>query len=188
MKLRTIADPVSVETLRALVRYDALTGTFTWLPRSRDLFKTQRGWAIWSAQNAGKAAFLSTAGRGYLCGSVLGQAYYAHRVAFAVSHGRWPEQQIDHINGDKRDNRLCNLREATNAQNHCNIGPITGRYRGVHWIKPDRKWAAQIRVGGKNKHLGRFECEAEAAKAYDAAAVRHHGEFARLNFPQEAQP
>jgi hypothetical protein len=101
---------------------------------------------------------------------------------------------IDHINGDGRDNRVANLRLANYSQNsqnrrkrlpHCARNDnknYSSKYKGVWLDKKTRKWRAQICFGGKKKHLGYYNDEAEAARVYDAAAVKFHGRFARLNF------
>lgn len=94
--------------------------------------------------------------------------------------------QVDHINGDSLDNRRANLRLCTHAQNMQNRWYRTScvGYRGVQPKK--RRFRAQIFTGGRHLRLGTFADPIEAARAYDAAARRLHGEFARLNFPDEA--
>jgi AP2 domain/HNH endonuclease len=91
---------------------------------------------------------------------------------------------VDHINGNSLDNRKCNLRVATHRQNtknaKLNIRSTSG-YKGVTYYKPSHKWRAQIQFDGKKKHLGYYLTKEEAAKAYNIAALEHHGEFARLN-------
>lgn len=97
---------------------------------------------------------------------------------------------VDHINGDKLDNRLCNLRFATLAENVANSKSkkgSTSEYKGVSWDSSRQKWISSIQINGKTKHLGRFDSEVECAKAYDRAAWEAYGEFARLNFPEEVQ-
>lgn len=95
---------------------------------------------------------------------------------------------IDHRNRDPLDNRRENLRIATLSQNGMNSrkrhhgGPPTSKYKGVWWDKEKSKWAAMIRANKKAYALGRFTVEEEAARAYDRAAKRLHGEFALLNF------
>ena len=94
----------------------------------------------------------------------------------------------DHINRDGLDNRWRNLRNCTKAQNNLNRGSergSTSRYKGVYWHKGVGKWVATIKAGGRRRHLGYFADEAEAARAYDAAAAEHHGEHAALNFPMD---
>ncbi len=95
----------------------------------------------------------------------------------------WP--LTDHIDGNGLNNHRSNLRAATNAQNLWNTGSRGGssQFKGVHWYKRKGKWRAAIELNSKTKHLGYFADEVEAARAYDAAALRFHGEFACLNFP-----
>jgi len=94
---------------------------------------------------------------------------------------------IDHENQNGLDNRRCNLREATKAQNNRNRRKVAGLgssiYKGVMWYKSRNKWCAEIKVDGRKIFLGYFENEIDAAKAYDAAARIYHGQFASLNFP-----
>ncbi len=97
--------------------------------------------------------------------------------------------QIDHANGDTLDNRRCNLRFATRSQNQMNKPPAggTSAFKGVYRLRSGpRPWRACIRVGGRRLHLGLFAREEDAARAYDAAARQHFGEFAYLNFPIRA--
>ena len=92
----------------------------------------------------------------------------------------------DHKNGNTLDNRRLNLRAATKAQNARNSKlrvDNTSGFKGVYWNKQYQKWKAQIRIGSKRIFLGRFDDPSIAAKAYDNAAIRYFGEFARLNFP-----
>ena len=97
---------------------------------------------------------------------------------------------VDHRNTDSLDNRRANLRLATNSQNQCNkrktSSHTSSRYIGVSFNKHRKKWLAYITYGGKTIWLGAFDNEIDAAKAYDAAAKKYHGEFARLNFPEAA--
>ena len=97
------------------------------------------------------------------------------------------ELYVDHINGDGLDNRKANLRAVTIMQNSWNMKKVRrncwSRYKGVTWNKRRNKWVAQIMTRGETKFLGGFEDEIKAAKAYDEAAKKYHGEFACLNFP-----
>ncbi len=106
---------------------------------------------------------------------------YMHRLLTQCPKGK----QVDHINGDKLDNRRDNLRICTHGQNLCNQMPQqrkkTSIYKGVFLVKGAKTWTARIRKDRKNINLGRFQDEREAAIAYNAAAKIHHGEFARLN-------
>lgn len=105
---------------------------------------------------------------------------YMHRVIA----GAGDSVIVDHINGEKLDNRRANLRFCTRPQNQWNSGPRTGRFKGVHWAKRDRRWVAQIAANGRRINLGSFLDEVEAARAYDAAARDLHGEFAHQNLSE----
>lgn len=113
-----------------------------------------------------------------------GKQHMEHRVAWFLFYGKWPDRQVDHINGDRSDNRISNLRLATNSENLCNRRKPrnnTSGYKGVSWIKRYGAWQATIRVKGKNKNLGLFATREGAADAYRQAALRYHGEFANLD-------
>jgi hypothetical protein len=93
---------------------------------------------------------------------------------------------VDHRNGNSLDNRRDNLRLATNSQNQYNKRKkpnTSSRFLGVAFHKKNRKWTAYLQASGKRIYLGSFNSEIEAARVRDAAAKKHRGEFARLNFP-----
>lgn len=101
-----------------------------------------------------------------------------HRFILKAPSGK----QIDHINGDSLDNRKKNLRIVTKKQNMWNRNPntnCTSSFRGVYWHKQHRKWCAAISVNKKRHHIGLFNCEISAAKAYDKRAILEFGKFYR---------
>lgn len=105
---------------------------------------------------------------------------YMHRLLMAAPSGI----EVDHVNGDGLDNRRANLRLATRQENAANARMMrnnTSGYCGVSWAKGSRKWAAYIRVHCRKVHLGLFETPIQAAAAYNEAARRYRGDFARLN-------
>jgi len=94
-------------------------------------------------------------------------------------------KEVDHIDGNRFNNQRSNLRLATSSQNKCNRGPRKDNksgLKGVSWHRPLNKWTARIKIPyGKYLHLGLFGSKIEAAKAYNGAAEKYHGEFAWLN-------
>lgn len=154
-------------TIEDLLSYDPETGQFTW--------KVDQG----KAKTGSLAGALNP--RGYVSIGWGKKHYSAHRLAWYFVYGRWPRQHIDHINGNPRDNRISNLREATPAQNSANRirnrNKSESAWKGVHKSSKNR-WRAQIQVRGSVHYLGSFDSELAAAAAYEAAALIHHGEFA----------
>ena len=108
---------ISVNRLAKLLEYDAENGRLTWLPRGREQFLSNRSHNIFKARFAGKAALNSRRPDGYLVGGVDGLSCYAHRVCSALLSGAWPVGEIDHINGDRSDNRAANLRDVGRSEN-----------------------------------------------------------------------
>jgi len=107
-------------------------------------------------------------------------------VAGNARQGRARRNRFDHINGDKADNRVCNLREATNQQNHANRGAqrnSTSGVKGVYWFKPQQKWKAQICVNKRSIVLGYFATKEEAITARKAAEDKYHGHWKHEGAP-----
>jgi hypothetical protein len=158
--------------LRELLHYDPETGIFT-----RKVITTNR---VKVGDVAG-----SPNQKGYINIMVCGRLHPAHRLAWFYVHGVWPKGQIDHINGIRDDNRIANLREATNSQNKQNMRTARADNEsgllGVRWHKRDRRWHARIMVDGAPKHIGSFGTSEEAQAAYMAAKRRLHefGEIAK---------
>ena len=118
---------------------------------------------------------------GYACRKDGRKNKYMHRELMGSPKGL----QIDHINGNRLDNRRSNLRVVTVGDNRKNTGirsDNTSGYKGVSWDKKNSKWKVAIYVNSKYVHLGRFTDIEDAALAYNTAALEYHGEFARLNF------
>ena len=163
---------LTADRLRQLLSYDASTGIFT-----RRISQTNR---VKVGDIAG-----SPNQKGYINIMVDGRLYPSHRLAWLYVHGEWPRAQIDHINGTKTDNRIANLREATNSQNMQNMRTArsdnTSGLLGVRWHKRDKRWHARIMVDGKARHLGSFGSSDDAQAAYLAAKRQLHdfGEVAK---------
>lgn len=116
---------------------------------------------------------------GYIRISLDGKRYLAHIMAWLYCFEELPENELDHINGNKSDNRLDNLREATRSQNIMNTKARSDNKSGVKGVKlqPNGKYSARIIIKGKEKHLGTFNSIEEAAQAYEIAAKEVFGEF-----------
>lgn len=105
---------------------------------------------------------------------------FMHRVIMNAQ----PGEQVDHINNNGLDNRKCNLRITTQSQNLMNARKrpnCTSSYKGVYWCKEINQWIAKIKTKEERLNLGRFDNEIDAARAYDEAAKKLFGEYAKLN-------
>ncbi len=157
MATRPLPDPV---LLRQLLIYDPATGTLTWR----------------EGRLAGREAFTNISSAGYKRGYLLGKLFQAHRVILTLVNGREPPADVDHINGDKSDNRWVNLREATRSQNARNTkrrADNTTGAPGVHWRKDGKRW--QVHACGQ--HQGYFD-------TFDEAVLARRKAEARMNFHQ----
>lgn len=168
MAKKIALDDVSIERLRYLFDYDRETGLATRL--------------VTVATNArvGDVAG-SVQSSGHLIVWIDGRSYLVHRVVWAIHYGKWPTDQIDHVNGIKTDNRISNLREATHAENMRNRGMLrsnTSGVIGVCWHKASQKWQAYIRSGFRIWHLGLFDDLDRAAEEVAWWRKTFFGEFA----------
>lgn len=113
------------------------------------------------------------------------KSVYLHRRVT----GAGPDEEVDHESGDGLDCRRANLRVSDSTGNNRNVGKrpgLSSRFKGVHWHKAMRRWQAKIKIERKAKHLGYFTDEEAAARAYDEASLKLHGQFGRTNFPKAA--
>lgn len=168
------------EYVRSLFEYDPETGVLTWKERPREHFATEQSWRLMNKRCAGKVAGSLHQGKGsYLAICLKGVKFLVHRLIWVWVTGEWPDE-VDHINGDRADNRFCNLRNVSRAENMKNKRLSSANKSGVTgvvWHKAAGKWVAQIRVSGQQYHLGVFETVEEAANVR-AAAQREHCFFA----------
>lgn len=170
IKMSTLGDDkaLTAEMLREVLVYDPDTGKLFWRERDQRLFTSHAQWCRWNTRYAGKEAMTATMGHGYRHGTIFGRTYRAHRVAWAMATGSWPVDEVDHINGDRLDNRLCNLRAATHVVNMRNAKrriDNTSGATGVFWDKSKEMWQVQIDIDGRTKHLGYFHTVSEASAA-----------------------
>lgn len=148
------------------ISYDPETGLFTNIKKR----KGTRSVCGWSRSD------------GYVIITINYKRYLAHRLAWLFMYGEWPSSDIDHINGNPNDNRICNLREATHAQNLKNQklrSNNTSGYKGVYFSKKNRNWVARIKVNYQYKHIGVYTDPETAHFAYIEKAKEVFGEFYR---------
>lgn len=174
MTAPTVEPLLSVAQLREIFICDPEQGTLVW---------RERPGVVGNRRVAGKpAGALNTAG--YRVVTVRPQWMYVHRVVWAMAHGEWPTHRIDHVNGDRSDNRLANLREASHAENLSNRGAQVNSQSGIKGVYRETftgRWRASIQHEGKTYNLGRYDTPEAAQAAYRAAAERFHGAFARTD-------
>ena len=151
----------------------------------QERFKYRDGHLFWIKPTNNRVKIGQPAGTrsnsGYIQIQLKGKLYLEHRLIWLYHYGVWPEEHTDHINGIKDDNRIENLREATNQQNQFNRKSRKGsssKHKGVSWYKPGKKWLARYCYKGKPYHLGYYETEEEAAEAYQKATEHLHKEYA----------
>ena len=172
------AADLTAARVRELVHYEPESGAFTWLPRPRSAFRSNRLFGQWHGRCSGKMAG-GPGGSGYIVIPIDDGRYQAHRLAWLYVHGEWPEHFIDHINGIRSDNRLANLRDVSRQTNQQNMRKAPGAKQmplGVyfHHRKLLRRYSASIRIDGRTKHLGYFDDPEVAHDAYLQAKRRHH--------------
>lgn len=171
----TTIDP---SLLQSLVDYNPRTGEMTWRARDPSMFIAPGNKGIeavrdtWNKKHAGQPAFNTKGTGGYLTGRLFRTRLSAHRVAFAIIHGRWPKGVVDHINGETTDNRAVNLREVTHAINSQNCRRRTDNKSGKPGVfSSGGVYRAEICAAGKRMHLGRFKTIEEAIAARKAAEM-----------------
>ena len=155
---------LTLDRLKKVLSYDHTTGVFHWRVSTSNRVK------------AGRMAGRDN-GVGYLRLMLDRRLYYTHRLAWMYVHGTMPEVEIDHINGNRSDNRISNLRLAQhreNGQNQVLRKTNTSGKHGVSWSKPHNKWAAYIMKDGRKRHLGLFDSLEDAGDAYLAGKARLH--------------
>lgn len=167
---------ITQERLKELLTYEPETGNF-----------------IWNIDNGPRAKNGSIAGcinkvAKYIQIRIDGKGHQAHRLAFLYITGDLPTDCVDHINGQRSDNRWCNLRTATYLENSFNKGKQPQNksgFKGVSWNKASNKWIAQCQVRYKKYRIGVFDNPEEAHQAYVSFASSHHKEFFNSGQPHE---
>ena len=153
-----------------MISIENLKGRFKYEPETGKIFDV-----------LGNEKFLVSHSKGYFVGGIDYKVYKAHRVAWALHYGSWPDGFIDHINGDRKDNRISNLRLATRGQNRqnskMNENNTTG-YKCVH-LKSSGRFEVQVSAGGVRRYFGTYSTAEEAHSVYLREMKKLHGEYGR---------
>lgn len=152
--------------VKKLLRYDEKTGLFTWIGTRSGVL--------------GKDSVAGTVDKkGYIRITVLGKEVMAHRLAWLYVHGTWPENQIDHIDENKSNNAITNLRVVTNGENCCRRGPQKNNTSGVKGVTGyEGCWRVRVGAPGEGrKHLGYYKTLKEAEQVAREAREKLHKEF-----------
>lgn len=172
MKATDTSSGLALSLLRELLHYEPETGWFTW--------KVARSGNICIGDRAGS----HNRNTGYREIWIGERRYSSHRLAYFWMVGEWPAETVDHVNLDSLDDRWCNLRHATQADQCANRG-LNSRnksgFKGVSMNSATGQWYASIKVNGKSKNLGHYATAEEASGAYMKAATMAFGDFARAN-------
>lgn len=181
---------IRVSDLHDLLTCNSMDGKLVWKPRSVDGFSSRRSAASWNSRYAGKEA--GYVRNGYLIISIFDRDYQAHRVMWAMCHGQWPSGDLDHINHNRCDNRLVNLRPVSRGENNRNHSISKRNTSGcVGVYQRGDKWKASIGTG--KRHLGTFDTFEGAVEARKRAEREfgfhpNHGKAMRAFFGALAGP
>jgi hypothetical protein len=162
--------------LQELLSYNPLTGVLIWHTRGEQLFQSPARCRSWNQRYAGKPALNHIGSQGYRTGSILGTTYQSHRVIWKLLIGTDPTF-VDHINGDRSDNRWVNLRNVSfiqNLQNQRLASNNTSKVLGVYHLPHTGKWIARICVNRKQHNLGTYANKKDAIQARKAAERLHN--------------
>ena len=171
MKHDNCGKRLAYELAEELLSYSPTTGSLSW-----KISRSSR------SKKDGEAGTVSSSGYKIIGVSINKKQYLlkAHRIAWFIYHKEMPPSIIDHINGDKLNNEISNIRSCTQQQNQMNRPKLqnnTSGYKGVSWASDRKKWRAHIRYNNKLIHIGQFDCPKEASKAYEDKASELFGEF-----------
>lgn len=160
---------IQLDVLNELLSYNHITGHIHW---KVSVSKNKAGTLAGNLRNDG-----------YIKVQINKKPFKAHRLAWAMYYGEWPDLDIDHIDGNRANNKISNLRLATRNENNRNRKAQTGssKFKGVQWHKAANKWVARAYKDDVRVHLGVFNTEIEAATAYNKAVSEWYKEYAVLN-------
>lgn len=167
-RLKLKEESLKHERLLELLEYTPETGIFVWKKTFSNAKQGQEaGWVVWNK---------------YKKIAIDSKEYMAHRLAWFYINKEWPKEDLDHIDGNRQNNTISNLREASRSQNLQNKRKQSNNssgFIGVSYNKKLNKWDARLCVFGKQICLGLFRTAEEASKAYEDASSKYFGEYKR---------
>ena len=167
---------LTLDEFGQLLSFNPDTAIFTWRERPLQFCKDQSYQKRWNNKFANTiAGCLYDNGYRYI--HVTPNSYLEHRLVWLFSYGRWPSAGLDHIDGDRANNLISNLRSAShleNAQNQKVKKTNTSGFTGVQWCAKRSKWEASIVLNYKGIYLGAFDLKEDARDAYQKAKARYH--------------
>lgn len=167
---------ITQDLLKEFLNYNPKTGVLTWKVRRESKYCTKAGCNNFNIRLAGKPAFTATHKYGYSVGCILGVGVKAHRVIWMLVYGEWPEN-IDHINGNRSDNRISNLRSVSTQENSKNRRALVrrgSRVHGIVWLEKHGKWWPRINdENGRQVSLGLYEDLDDAREARRKAEIKY---------------
>jgi hypothetical protein len=168
-----------INYLREIVNYNKYTGRLIWKNRPQSHFDTTRGMDVFNKRFGNKEVAVNL-NSNYANIRIDGVTYVAHRIIWKVYYGEDPKYDIDHINGNRHDNRICNLRDIPQSLNKKNFNILqvdnTTGYRGVYLCKATNNYFSKIRHLGDNLYLGEYRTKEEAALVRELKRIELHGE------------
>lgn len=167
---------VTHKYLKNALDYCPETGLFTWMERPRDNFSRDQDWKSWNTRFSKKITGYLHKKSGYMNIKLDYKTHLAHRLAFLLMTGSFPENEVDHINQNKTDNKWNNLRDVTSRQNKmntCMSKRNKSGFTGVCFNKADKKWRVSIGGAKKRINLGCFEDLDEAIRVRKEANIKY---------------
>lgn len=180
---------LTAEYVRECLDYDPETGLLTWKRRPREHFTSDRSYNSWNSKHSNKEAGSLKKRTNYRHIRINHKFYSSHRIAWLIVYGEWPKNDIDHIDQDRSNNKITNLRDVPNSENQKNQTMKrnnTSGHTGIYPV-PSGKWKASIYVNGKNKTIGTFRDKEDAIKARKDAEIKYgfypnHGKIVEKSY------
>lgn len=171
-----IVNIIPASQLHLYFDYDASSGRLFWRKRTPQMDPRNQQRRLFNSRFAGKEAFTAKNSDGYFSGKLMGCSLKAHNVIWAMKNHQWPNGEVDHINGDRSDNRLANLRLTDKSGNQRNASmrkDNTSGHVGVTFSVQWNRWCARINVNGKRVFLGWFDEFEDAVTARKSAELKY---------------